>query len=112
MNKDKIKDKYVHHRNLLNRGAVELGAVTAAIWTTTALTVLFHIPNKFIPICFIALLIMEYLIGVFYFKSNLLSRDYQWHTSNDPNINAIFKSIHLTYERIKQLEDKIKDKEE
>ena len=111
MNKDKIKDRYVHHRNLLNRGALELGAVNASILTTLSLTVLFGIPGAFAPICFIALLLIHYLLGLFYFKADLISKDYKWHTSNDPNINAIFESIYLTYERIKKLEEKLEERE-
>jgi hypothetical protein len=107
INWNKLKDVYIHHRNLLNRGAIEIGAFTGSIWTTVSLTVLFTIPRSYVPLCFAVLLIMQYIIGRFYYGTQLLSRDYKWHTSNDPNISAIFASLYIIYEKIHLIEKEL-----
>jgi hypothetical protein len=110
MKSDKFKDRFVHHRNLLGRGAIELGAVLGATWTANALVVSFGIPKKFTLLMFFGLLVVEYLIGWFYYKSKLIEKDYGWHQANTPQIKTIIESIYMTYQRVAEAEKKINEK--
>ena len=105
-----IKNKYIHHRNLLLRGNTEFNFIYGPIMTTGVLAMWLHIPLKLAPVLFFGLLGAQYLWGWLFFRYKLLQLDYQWHSTNDPNILAIIKSIYMTYQRIAELEKAINDK--
>lgn len=105
--KENIKTKYIHHRNLLNRGVAEFGSIYGAIMTTGVLAMWLNIPLRYAPFLFFGLLGAQYLWGWLFFRYKLLHLDYKWHSNADPNILAIIKSIYMTYQRIAELEQKL-----
>ena len=105
MNKEKIKDKYIHHKNLLGYGAFEMGTVFSSIWTTNALADWYSIPHNYMVFLFVGLLAIQWLCGRLLFGSKLVSKNMQWSTKNNPDFDKIFECFWMVYEKVKRLEE-------
>lgn len=105
-----LKDLYIHHKNLLGRGAFEMGVVFSSIWTTNALASWFSIPKDYMILLFIGLLIVQWSCGKLLFGASLISKDIQWNTKNNPDFDKIFECFWMVYQKIEKTnEEKLKN---
>ena len=96
-----LSEKYIHHRNLLTRGQIELGIILALLNTgmllgiflksvlgiATSLTFLITISSVLIVgIC-------EYLFGWFYERAQLFDIENTWLTDRTPVLKRIEKMV-------------------
>jgi hypothetical protein len=92
-----IAKKYIHHRNLLVRGQLELGVIMSLV-NTGMLFGLFlkgvlDIPTKFVVFIILVSVIMvaisQYLFGWYYEHKKLFDEENNWITDRTP----VFKKL-------------------
>jgi hypothetical protein len=88
----KIAKKYIHHRNLLVRGQLELGVIMSLINTGMLfglfLKSVLDIPTNFVVfIIFISVIVVaisQYLFGWYYEYKKLFDEENNWITDRTP----------------------------
>lgn len=93
----KLSDRYIHHRNLLQRGQQEI-ALYIAIFNVSMLLSVFlrtimHLRATWIAfivvMCIIGILATCYIFGWIYNKRGLFQVESKWLTSRNPDIQQI-----------------------
>lgn len=88
----KIAKKYIHHRNLLVRGQLELGVIMSLVNTGMLfglfLKSVLDIPTNFVVfIIFISVIVVaisQYLFGWYYEQKKLFDEENNWITDRTP----------------------------
>ena len=99
----KLAQKYIHHRNLLVRGQLELGVIMSLVNTgilgSVFLKIFFDIPAKSIAYiiigCVLLTALLQYLFGWIYEKKRMFDKENSWLTDRTPVFRFIFQELML-----------------
>jgi len=96
-----LSDRYIHHRNLLQRGQQEI-ALYIAIFNVSMLLSVFlrtimHLRATWIAfivvMCIIGILVTCYIFGWIYNKRGLFQSEAKWFTFRNPDIQEILHDV-------------------
>jgi len=96
-----ILSQFVHHRNLLVRGQIELGIILGLINTGMLLGLFlrgfFQVPIDYVAMIVLAAILLvaigQYFLGFFYDKKHLIEAENDWITTRTPALGRIEKAV-------------------
>ena len=104
-----FSDRYVHHRNLLQRGKQEIGLYIAIFNLSMLLSVflrtIMHLTATWIAFsvvgCVIGILIFCYSIGRFCDKNNIISKELGWNNKRNEVLQSLLRDVQIIKENTK-----------
>jgi len=102
MNREQLKDLYVHHMNVARSGHSEFAIFIASILSTNSIANWLEISKDNWPFLFIGIFVFLWGLGIVLFKTKMVARYNSWYTTNNPDFDKIFECFWMVYQKIEE----------